>query len=54
MVCLRHICINTLHKEDDNDDDDDDDNINKKKKKNSHIFIISKTMGSVRTQGSSL
>ena len=28
MVCLRNICINTLHKgdNDDNDDDDDDDN----------------------------
>ena len=25
MVCLRNICINTLHKGD-NDDDDDDDN----------------------------
>ena len=27
MVCLRNICINTLHKgdDDDNDDDDDDD-----------------------------
>ena len=35
MVCLRNICINTLHKgdneedyDDDNDDDDDDDNNN--------------------------
>jgi hypothetical protein len=33
MVCLRNICINTLHKGDNNDDDDvvvvvdDDDNI---------------------------
>ena len=25
MVCLRNICINTLHKEDNDDDDDDDD-----------------------------
>ena len=24
MVCLRNICINTLHKRDDGDDDDDD------------------------------
>ena len=24
MVCLRNICINTLHKVDDDDDDDDD------------------------------
>jgi hypothetical protein len=34
MVCLRNICINTLHKgdndddEDDDDDDDDDNNNN--------------------------
>jgi len=35
MVCLRNICINTLHKgdeddddDDDNDDDDDDNNNN--------------------------
>jgi hypothetical protein len=31
MVCLRNICINTLHKGDsggDDDDDDDDDNNN--------------------------
>ena len=33
MVCLRNICINTLHKGDDdddydNDDDDDDDDDN--------------------------
>ena len=28
MVCLRNICINTLHKGDnDDDDDDDDDNV---------------------------
>ena len=25
MVCLRNICINTLHKGDDDDDNDDDD-----------------------------
>jgi hypothetical protein len=25
VVCLRNICINTLHKGDDDDDDDDDD-----------------------------
>ena len=24
IVCLRNICINTLHKGDDDDDDDDD------------------------------
>ena len=32
MICLRNICVNTLHKGDndgdDNDDDDDDDNNN--------------------------
>jgi len=28
MVCLRNICINTLHKGDEDDDDDDDDNNN--------------------------
>jgi hypothetical protein len=28
MVCLRNICINTLHKGDDDDDDDDDNNNN--------------------------
>jgi hypothetical protein len=30
MVCLRNICINTLHKGDNDDDDDDDDNNNNK------------------------
>jgi len=28
MVCLRNICIDTLHKGDDDDNDDDDDNNN--------------------------
>ena len=28
MVCLRNICINTLHKGDNGDDDGDDDNNN--------------------------
>jgi len=39
MVCLRNICINTLHKGDnDNDDDDyDDDNNNS----NNNIITIS-------------
>ena len=32
MVCLRNICINTLHK---GDNDDDDDNNN-----NSNVFLI--------------
>ena len=36
MVCLRNMCINTLHKGDnDNDDDDDDDNNNN----NNNIII---------------
>jgi hypothetical protein len=30
MVCLRNICINTLHKGDSDDDDDDDDDDNNK------------------------
>ena len=28
MVCLRNICINTLHKGDNDDDDDDNNNNN--------------------------
>jgi len=28
MICVRNICINTLHKGDNDDDDDDDDNHN--------------------------
>jgi hypothetical protein len=28
MVCLRNICVNTLHKVDSDDDDDDDNNNN--------------------------
>jgi hypothetical protein len=28
MVCLRNICVNTLHKGDNDDDDDDDDDNN--------------------------
>jgi hypothetical protein len=31
MVCLRNICINTLHKGDSDDYDDDDDNNNNNK-----------------------
>jgi hypothetical protein len=31
MICLRNICINTLHKGDNDDDDDDDDNNNERK-----------------------
>jgi hypothetical protein len=32
MVCLRNICINTLHKGDEDDDDNDDDNNNNNNK----------------------
>jgi hypothetical protein len=28
MVCIRNICINTLHKGDNDDDDDDNDDNN--------------------------
>ena len=41
MVCLRNICINTLHKgdndDDDNDDDDDDDDNNNNNNNNLKI-----------------
>jgi len=39
MVCLRNICINTLHKGDNDDDDDDnnDDN-NNNNNNNNNIF----------------
>jgi len=38
MVCLRNICINTLHKEeDDNDDNSNDDNIHSN---NNNKFVI--------------
>jgi hypothetical protein len=41
MVCLRNICINTLHKGDnvvvdDDDDDDDDDNDNNNNNNNNN------------------
>jgi len=35
MVCLRNICINTLHKGDDDDDDDDNNNNNNSNNKKS-------------------
>ena len=38
MVCLRNICINTLHKGD-NDDDDDDNNNNNNNNNNSSLEI---------------
>ena len=40
MVCLRNICINTLHKGDNDDDDDDDNNNNNNNNKSSHIDTI--------------
>ena len=44
MVCLRNICINTLHKgdnDDDNDNDnDDDDNNNNNNNNNNSIIAI--------------
>ena len=39
MVCLRNICINTLHKGD-NDDDDDDDDDDDNKTKGTKIQIL--------------
>ena len=39
MVCLRNICINTLHKGDDDDDDDDDDNNNNNNNNNNNCFL---------------
>ena len=36
MVCLRNICINTLHKGDDDDDDDDDDDNNNNNNNNNN------------------
>ena len=42
MVCLRNICINTLHKGDDDDDDDDDDDNNNNN--NHFIILINKKM----------
>ena len=38
MVCVRNICIDTLHKGDDDDDDDDDDDNN-----NNNYGTISKS-----------
>ena len=39
MVCLRNICINTLHKRD-NDDDDDDDNNNNNNNNNVPLLFM--------------
>jgi len=38
MVCLRDICINTLHKGD-NDDDEDDNNINNNNNNNNNTVV---------------
>ena len=38
MVCLRNICINTLHKGDDDYDDDDDDDDNNNNDNNNNIL----------------
>jgi hypothetical protein len=41
MVCLRNICINTLHEGDNvDDDDDDDDNNNNNNNNNNNEFHI--------------
>ena len=46
MVCLRNICINTLHKGDDeDDDDDDDDNNNNNNNNNNRISHFSALAG---------
>jgi hypothetical protein len=39
MVCLRNICINTLHKGNDDDDDDDDDDDNNNNNNNPTIEV---------------
>jgi len=39
MVCLRNICINTLHKGDDDDDGDDDNNNNINNSNKCYKFI---------------
>jgi hypothetical protein len=52
MVCLRNICINTLHKgdndDDDNDDDDDDDDNNNNN--NNNGVPRSKTLTSITSE----
>jgi hypothetical protein len=39
MVCLRNICINTLHKGDDDDEDDDHNNNNNNNNNNAHGIL---------------
>jgi hypothetical protein len=48
MVCLRNICVNTLHKGDDDDDDDDDDNINNNNNNNNNNNDKSRTAVAVQ------
>jgi hypothetical protein len=40
MVCLKNICINTLHEGDDDDDDDDDNNNINNNNNNNTISVI--------------
>jgi hypothetical protein len=43
VVCLRNICINTLHKGDSDDDDDDDDDNNNNNNNNNipaHLYCL--------------
>ena len=49
MVCLRNICINTLHEggnlDDDDDDDDDDDNDNINNNYNNNVLSVGSNFG---------
>ena len=47
MVCLRNICINTLHKRDDDDDDDDDDDNNNNNNNNNRSKTSIKYLGTI-------
>jgi len=40
MVCLRNICVDTLHKGDTDDDDDDDDDNNNNNNNNNKLLKI--------------
>jgi hypothetical protein len=45
MVCLRNICINTLHKgAKDDDDDDDDNNGGSSSSSSSSIYLVLKAV----------
>jgi len=41
MVCLRNICVGTLHKDDTEDDDDDDDNDDDNNNNNNNNTAVS-------------